>query len=89
MSDEIPLPERDEYDCKSCGDTFDELVEYVHHDCVSGNMEHLEEGDPCPECEEPFSDEWDARELDTGPSASQSWVFTCPNCGEDTAKMST
>lgn len=50
----------------------------------------LEDGDPCPECGHPFdSDEWDVRHLHGGPSAGESWLYTCPGCEQETCVIDT
>lgn len=50
----------------------------------------LEEGDPCPECGYEFdSDEWDCRHLSHGPAVGESWLYTCPNCEQETCSIGT
>jgi hypothetical protein len=50
----------------------------------------LEEGDPCPECGHPFDpDEWDVRHLHGGASLGETWIYSCPGCGQETAEVGT
>lgn len=50
----------------------------------------LDEGDPCPECGYEFdSDEWDCRHLHGGPSLGEDWIYTCPNCEQETCSIGT
>lgn len=50
----------------------------------------LDEGEPCPECDYPYdSDEWDCRHLHGGPALGESWLYTCPNCEQETCTIGT
>ena len=50
----------------------------------------LTEGEPCPECDYPFdSDEWNVRHLTGGPSLGESWIYTCPECEQETCSVGT
>ena len=49
----------------------------------------LENGEPCPECGHSFdADAWDVRHIN-GPSLGESWLYTCPNCEQETAEVGT
>jgi len=50
----------------------------------------LDDGDPCPECGHPFdAEEWDERHLCGGPSIGEDWLYTCPNCDQETCEVGT
>lgn len=45
----------------------------------------------CHNCGEPWNggEEWDERHLHGGPSAGETWLYTCPGCGEETFEVGT
>ncbi len=50
----------------------------------------LEEDDPCPECGYPFDPgEWETRHLRGGPTPGETWLYTCPDCEQETVKIAT
>lgn len=68
------------------GTIDDDLPSVNEVDWGPPRMADPEEGDPCPACATPFTDEWETRYFGKGIEiGEETWLFTCPGCGHETA----
>ncbi|MDR5657664.1 hypothetical protein RH831_10800 [Halodesulfurarchaeum sp. HSR-GB] len=73
---------------KSDGDNLPPYEEVMR---IAPEKAPLEEGEPCPECGYPFDvDEWEEWYSGKGiEMGEETWIYTCPNCLQETCEVGT